>query len=93
MMFYTRLFCRRRIAAALALVFLLEYLDTSVRDARDAESLLDMPVPISTYNFETYGASTTPTLVLLDRTGKVAWYHPGAVMADVLKAEIEKVAR
>jgi capsular polysaccharide biosynthesis protein len=32
------------IAAALALVFLLEYLDTSVRDARDAESLLDMPV-------------------------------------------------
>ena len=32
------------IAAALALAFLLEYLDTSVRDARDAENLLDMPV-------------------------------------------------
>ena len=53
--------------------------------------LLDMPVPISTYNFDLYGASTTPTLVLLDRTGKVAMYHPGALPYDQLKAEIEKV--
>jgi len=55
--------------------------------------LLDMPVPISTYNFEVYGASTTPTLVLLDRAGKVAWYHPGAVGYGELKGEIEKVVR
>jgi thiol-disulfide isomerase/thioredoxin len=55
--------------------------------------LLDMPVPVSTYNFDTYGASTTPTLVLLDRTGKVAWYHPGAVPYAELRGEIEKVAR
>ena len=53
--------------------------------------LLDMPVPISKYNFDTYGASTTPTLVLLDRAGKVAMYHPGALPYDELKAEIEKV--
>jgi thiol-disulfide isomerase/thioredoxin len=53
--------------------------------------LLDMPVPISTHNFDVYGASTTPTLVLLDRTGKVAMYHPGALPYDQLKAEIEKV--
>ena len=53
--------------------------------------LLDMPVPISKYNFDTYGASTTPTLVLLDRAGKVAMYHPGALPYDQLKAEIEKV--
>jgi thiol-disulfide isomerase/thioredoxin len=53
--------------------------------------LLDMPVPISKYNFDVYGASTTPTLVLLDRTGKVAMYHPGALPYDQLKAEIEKV--
>jgi thiol-disulfide isomerase/thioredoxin len=53
--------------------------------------LLDMPVPVSTYNFNVYGASTTPTLVLLDRAGKVAWYHPGAVPYGELKAEIEKV--
>jgi thiol-disulfide isomerase/thioredoxin len=53
--------------------------------------LLDMPVPISTYNFDVYGASTTPTLVLLDRAGKVAWYHPGAVPYAELRGEIEKV--
>jgi thiol-disulfide isomerase/thioredoxin len=53
--------------------------------------LLDMPVPISKYNFDAYGASTTPTLVLLDRTGNVAMYHPGALPYDQLKAEIEKV--
>jgi thiol-disulfide isomerase/thioredoxin len=55
--------------------------------------LLDMPVPISTSNFDKYGASTTPTIVLLDRTGKVAMYHPGALPYDQLKAEIEKVVR
>ncbi len=55
--------------------------------------LLDMPVPISTYNFDVYGASTTPTLVLLDRAGKVAWYHPGAVAYGELRGEIEKVVR
>ena len=55
--------------------------------------LLDMPVPISKSNFDTYGASTTPTLVLLDRAGKVAWYHPGAVPYAELRGEIEKVVR
>jgi thiol-disulfide isomerase/thioredoxin len=53
--------------------------------------LLDMPVPISKYNFDTYGASTTPTLVLLDRDGKVAMYHPGALSYDELRGQIEKV--
>ena len=53
--------------------------------------LLDMPVPISRYNFDTYGASTTPTLVLLDRAGRVAMYHPGALPYAELRAEIEKV--
>jgi len=55
--------------------------------------LLDMPVPINTQNFLVYGASTTPTLVLVDRTGKVAWYHPGALPYADIKAEIEKVVR
>jgi thiol-disulfide isomerase/thioredoxin len=55
--------------------------------------LLDMPVPVSKYNFDAYGASTTPTLVLLDRAGKVAMYHPGALPYDQLRAEIEKVVR
>ncbi len=69
----------------------LRYID-AVRH-RFYSGLMDMPVPISKYNFDTYGASTTPTLVLLDRAGKVAWYHPGAVPYDQLRAEIEKVAR
>jgi len=55
----------------------LSYIDAVRR--RFYGGLLDMPVPVSAYNFNVYGASTTPTLVLLDRTGKVAWYHPGAV--------------
>jgi thiol-disulfide isomerase/thioredoxin len=67
----------------------LAYID-AVRH-RSYSGLLDMPVPISAHNFDTYGASTTPTLVLLDRTGKVAMYHPGALPYDQLKAEIEKV--
>jgi thiol-disulfide isomerase/thioredoxin len=67
----------------------LAYID-AVRH-RFYSGLLDMPVPISKYNFNTYGASTTPTLVLLDRAGKVAMYHPGALPYDQLKAEIEKV--
>jgi thiol-disulfide isomerase/thioredoxin len=69
----------------------LQYID-AVRH-RFYNGLLDMPVPISKANFDAYGASTTPTLVLLDRAGKVAWYHPGAVPYGELRAEIEKVVR
>ena len=69
----------------------LRYID-AVRH-RFYSGLMDMPVPISKANFDTYGASTTPTLVLLDRAGKVAWYHPGAVPYDQLRAEIERVVK
>ncbi len=54
-------------------------------------SLQDMPVPLSKQNFDAYGASTTPTLVVLNRAGKVAMYHPGAISYDVLRAALEKV--
>ena len=67
----------------------LQYID-AVRH-RFYSGLLDMPVPINTQNFLVYGASTTPTLVLLDKTGKVAWYHHGAVPYGELRGEIEKV--
>jgi len=67
----------------------LQYID-AVRH-RFYSGLLDMPVPISKYNFDTYGASTTPTLVLLDRAGKVAMYHPGALRYNELRAEIVRV--
>ncbi len=57
-------------------------------------SLQDMPVPLSKQNFDAYGASTTPTLVVLNRAGKVAMYHPGAISYDELRAALQKaVAR
>jgi len=38
-----------------------------------------------------YGAGTTPTLVLIDRTGQVAMYHPGAMSYNDLRTAIERV--
>jgi thiol-disulfide isomerase/thioredoxin len=53
-------------------------------------ALRDLPVPVSKGNFDRYGASTTPTLVVLDRNGHVALYHPGLMSYDELRAAIEK---
>ena len=65
----------------------------SVR-ARYYASLQDMPVPLSKQNFNAYGASTTPTLVVLNRAGQVAMYHPGAMPYDELRSAVQKaVAR
>ncbi len=65
----------------------------SVR-ARYYASLQDMPVPLSKQNFNAYGASTTPTLVVVNRAGQVAMYHPGALSYDELRAALQKaVAR
>jgi thiol-disulfide isomerase/thioredoxin len=52
--------------------------------------LQSVPVPISKANFTNYGASTTPTLVLVDRKGRVALYHPGLMQYDDLRGAIEK---
>jgi thiol-disulfide isomerase/thioredoxin len=65
----------------------------SVRE-RYYASLQDMPVPLSKQNFNAYGASTTPTLVVLNRAGQVAMYHPGALSYDELRSALQKaVAR
>lgn len=53
-------------------------------------ALQGVPVPISKENFSNYGASTTPTLVLLDRQGKVALYHPGVMQYQDLRAAIQQ---
>jgi thiol-disulfide isomerase/thioredoxin len=55
--------------------------------------LQGVPVPVSKENFNLYGASTTPTLVLLDRAGRVSLYHPGAMPYEDLRAAIEQVVR
>ena len=62
----------------------------SVRQ-RYYSSLPDMPVPLSQRNFNAYGASTTPTLVVLNRAGQVAMYHPGALSYEELRAAVQKV--
>jgi thiol-disulfide isomerase/thioredoxin len=56
-------------------------------------ALADMPAPLSAANFVTYGASTTPTLILIDRAGVVRFYHPGAVSEAELSARIQAISR
>jgi thiol-disulfide isomerase/thioredoxin len=48
----------------------------------------DMPVPISAENFKQYGASTSPTLVLVGSDGRVKLYHPGRMTYEELKSEM-----
>jgi len=67
----------------------LQYID-SVRRQYYGD-LSNMPVPVSKINFDRYGASTTPTLVLINRRGFVAMYHPGVLSYEELRDEIEKV--
>ena len=55
--------------------------------------LSDMPAPLSNANFARYGASSTPTLVLVNRRGIVSWYHPGAATERELAVQIEKALR
>ncbi len=53
--------------------------------------LIDVPAPLSTANFLRYGASTTPTIVLIDRKGIVRLYHPGAMTEAELRAALAGV--
>jgi thiol-disulfide isomerase/thioredoxin len=54
-------------------------------------ALDSLPAPISTSGFLAYGASTTPTLVLIDPAGIVRYYHPGAATEADLAAQVRKV--
>jgi thiol-disulfide isomerase/thioredoxin len=56
-------------------------------------SLIDMPAPLSQQNFKVYGASTTPTLVVVNRSGQVTLYHPGAMQYEELRAAVEKAVK
>jgi len=55
--------------------------------------LAAMSVPLSEQNFINYGASTTPTLVLIDRQGVVRLYHPGAMPYAQLAAKLSEIIR
>jgi len=56
-------------------------------------ALSDMPAPLSAANLVAYGASTTPTLVLIDGTGLVRYYHPGAASEPELSARIRAILK
>jgi hypothetical protein len=47
-------------------------------------------VPLSGDNFRRYGASTTPTLVLVGRNGTVQLYRPGAMTYPELATRVER---
>jgi thiol-disulfide isomerase/thioredoxin len=55
--------------------------------------LAAMPTPLSAANFQAYGASTTPTLVFLDRAGVVRYYHPGAMSGPELASRVQALLR
>ena len=50
-------------------------------------------VPIDTGNFQRFGASTTPTIVIVDRRGIVRLYHPGLMTEEELRGAIEALLR
>ena len=54
-------------------------------------SLLNVPAPVSEENFKNYGASTTPTLVIIDRGGIVRVYHPGVMTLEELRAVLNRI--
>ncbi len=67
----------------------LKYIDQVRREQYGA--VPEMPAPVSEDNFKNYGASTTPTLVLIDRTGVVRLYHPGKMTYEELSARLAGV--
>ena len=52
-----------------------------------------MTAPVSAANFQLYGASTTPTLVLVDSLGIVRMYHPGALSEAELTARVRTLMK
>lgn len=50
-----------------------------------------LPVPVSEANFKNYGASTTPTLVIVDRRGIVRHYRPGNLDEAMLDEKIRSL--
>ena len=50
-----------------------------------------LATPMSMENFKNYGATTTPTLVVIDRQGIVRLYHPGSMSYEALAAKVAAV--
>ncbi len=50
-------------------------------------------VPLDTGNFERFGVSTTPTIVLADRRGIVRLYHPGVMEEAAMRDALQELTR
>jgi thiol-disulfide isomerase/thioredoxin len=57
--------------------------------AKEFYGNVDWTVPVNNESFASYGSSTTPTIVLVDRQGVVRLYHPG----QMTRAELEPHVR
>lgn len=55
---------------------------------QEAYGSVAMAVPVGDAAFQSYGVSTTPTLVLVDRQGIVRLYHPGRLSYDELARRV-----
>ena len=56
-------------------------------------SIPNAGVPLDQRNFDRFGASTTPTLVLVSRQGIVKLYHPGLIDEQALRTQIETLLK
>lgn len=65
----------------------LKYID-EIRQKYYAARISNFPVPVSEEAFKNYGASTTPTIVIVDAGGVVRLYHPGDMTYEELKARL-----
>jgi thiol-disulfide isomerase/thioredoxin len=61
--------------------------------ARYYANIPRMTVPVSEENFKAWGASTTPTLVLIDRAGIVRLYNPGRMTYEELAPQVAALLR
>jgi thiol-disulfide isomerase/thioredoxin len=61
--------------------------------ARFYSEIPNLQVPLGETNFDRFGASTTPTIVLADRHGIVRLYHPGLMDEGSLRAAIEPLVK
>jgi len=55
------------------------------------DSIKNMAVPVSNEDALGYGMDATPTLVLIDRAGKVALHHPGQMTREELEPQVAKL--
>ncbi len=59
--------------------------------ARYYSAIPNAGVPLNEGNFERFGVSTTPTIVLVGKQGTVKLYHPGVMQEAELRAAIERL--